>query len=157
MPSQPASNRPTRRPRSLYERNYRHLEDIIGRPLPDLQSGVVYRLRADGFMDLVVVELSADCDAFVEVPHDGPGEWSTDPADWPGFAGVEPVLLHEEDLPVDPLSDGAGGDRFDLAELGLAEVSCVRLTSAVAEGFPADPVSDGPDVDGVYGRGDAPR
>ena len=58
MPSQPGSNRPASRPRSLFERNYRRLEDIIGRPLPDLESGVVYRLQADGFMDLVVEVLS---------------------------------------------------------------------------------------------------
>jgi hypothetical protein len=59
MPSQRGSN-PPRRPRSLFERNYRRLEDIIGRPLPDLQSGIVYRLRAEGFMDLVV-ELLPPC------------------------------------------------------------------------------------------------
>jgi hypothetical protein len=43
---------------SLFERNFRRLEGIIGRPLPDLESGVVYRLQADGFMDLVVEVLS---------------------------------------------------------------------------------------------------
>jgi len=57
MPRQPGSRTP-RRPLSLFERNYRRLEGIIGRPLPDLQSGVVYRLQADGFMDLVVEVLS---------------------------------------------------------------------------------------------------
>jgi hypothetical protein len=57
MPRQPGSRTP-RRPLSLFERNYRHLEAIIGRPLPDLESGVVYRLQADGFMDLVVEVLS---------------------------------------------------------------------------------------------------
>lgn len=60
MPRQPGSSRAPGRPTSLYERNYRRLEAIIGRPLPDLQSGVVYRLRADGFMDLVVEVLPQD-------------------------------------------------------------------------------------------------
>jgi hypothetical protein len=60
MPNQPGSNRPSSRPRSLFERNYRRLEEIIGRPLPDLESGVVYRLQADGFMDLVVEVLPQD-------------------------------------------------------------------------------------------------
>lgn len=62
MPRQPGSNRPSSRPRFLFERNYRRLEEIIGRPLQDLESGVVYRLRADGYMDLVVEVL----------PHDRP-------------------------------------------------------------------------------------
>ena len=60
MPRQPGSNRAPGRPRSLFERNYRRLEDIIGRSLPDLQSGVVYRLRAEHFMDLVVEVLPQD-------------------------------------------------------------------------------------------------
>ncbi|HSL82748.1 MAG TPA: DUF1249 domain-containing protein [Thermoanaerobaculia bacterium] len=54
MPRDPESTPTPRRPRSLFERNYRRLEEIIGRPLPDLQSGIVYRLRAENFMDLVV-------------------------------------------------------------------------------------------------------
>jgi hypothetical protein len=58
MPSQLGSN-PPRRPLSLFERNYRRLEEILGRPLSDLQSGVVYRLRAEHYMDLVVEVLSA--------------------------------------------------------------------------------------------------
>jgi hypothetical protein len=45
---------------SLFARNYCRLEGIIGRPLPDLESGVVYRLQADGFMDLVVEVLPQD-------------------------------------------------------------------------------------------------
>jgi uncharacterized protein YqiB (DUF1249 family) len=60
MPKPPKSNRTPRPPQSLFERNYRRLEAIIGRPLPDLESGVVYRLRADGFMDLVVEVLPQD-------------------------------------------------------------------------------------------------
>jgi hypothetical protein len=47
-------------PLSLHERHYRLLEEILGQPLPDLQSGVVYRLRAEGFMDLVVEVLPQD-------------------------------------------------------------------------------------------------
>lgn len=47
-----------RSPTSLYEQNYRKLEKILGRPLPELESGIVYRLRAEGFMDLVGEVLS---------------------------------------------------------------------------------------------------
>jgi hypothetical protein len=105
------------------------------------------------FVDPAVVEVSADCEAFVAFPATYAGvDYEDDPALWSGFAGIEPVLLHEEENPVDALSDEAGGDRFDLAEVGLDEVACVRITSGVAWGFPADPVSDGPDIDGVYGR-----
>ena len=52
----PRSHRSTPAPGqrlSLHERNYRRLEDLMGQPLPDLQIGTVYRLRAEGYMDLV--------------------------------------------------------------------------------------------------------
>jgi hypothetical protein len=114
------------------------------------------------FFDPVVVEVSADCEAFVAFPWSyAGGEWDADPAAWEGVAGLSPVLLHEEDNPVDPLSAEAGGDRFDVDDLGEeapAEIACVRLTSASAyldpsgEPFPHDPVANGPDIDGVYGR-----
>jgi hypothetical protein len=58
MPRQPGSTPP--RPLILHERHYRLLEEILGQPLPDLQTGTVYRLRADGFMDLVVEVVSLD-------------------------------------------------------------------------------------------------
>jgi hypothetical protein len=59
MPRQPRSN-PPRRPLTLHERHYLHLEEILGQPLPDLQTGTVYRLRAEGYMDLVAEVLSLD-------------------------------------------------------------------------------------------------
>ncbi|MEQ1505964.1 MAG: hypothetical protein ABMB14_27260 [Myxococcota bacterium] len=119
------------------------------------------------FIDPVVVEVSADCEAFVAFPVDytGGDGFVADPARWVGFAGITPVLLNDDDHPVDPLGDEAGGDRFDLATLGADapdELRCVRLTSASAwldpvTGVPYghDPVSDGPDIDGVYGAVDA--
>jgi hypothetical protein len=45
---------------TLHERHYGLLEEILGQPLSDLQTGTVYRLRADGFMPLVVEVLSQD-------------------------------------------------------------------------------------------------
>lgn len=130
-----------------------------------------FEVRGGGwFVDPVVVEVSADCEAFVAFPHHREGDpaaWDPDPATWPGFAGLGPVLLHEEEHPVDPLSPEAGGDRFDLADLDPADpaaaavraegAACVRLTSAAARVdpetgllFPKDPISDGADLDGVY-------
>ena len=131
-----------------------------------------FEVEAGGFfLDPVVVEVSADCEAWVAFPHaydaPDPTVYEADPTLWIGFAGLGPVLLHEEDNPVDPLSEDAGGDRFDLADLDptdrvaigvLAEgARCVRLQSAAvvvdqATGatFPHDPISNGADIDGVY-------
>jgi hypothetical protein len=114
------------------------------------------------FMDPVVVEVSADGETFVAFPYEyGQAEYSEEPSDWLGFAGITPVLLHEEDAPTDPLSAEAGGDGFDLAGLQppVPEVWFVRLTAAsswtdpvTSAAFPTDPASDGPDIDGVYAR-----
>lgn len=123
------------------------------------------------FMDLAMVEVSCDGEDWVAFPHDytAPDEttWSNDPEHWPGFAGRSPVLLHEEDNRVDPVDVAiAGGDGFDLDDLPAGETSdCIqqagfchlRLTSAAAlinpdtgELYPRDPISNGPDIDGVY-------
>lgn len=126
------------------------------------------------FMDPIVVAVSRDGTTFVDLPHQylapDPSEYSTDPDHWQGFAGITPVLLHEEDAPADPFDPiAAGGDAFDLDALpldgGEAEAirgegfRYVRLTSAAIEidprtgaRHPRDPVSTGADVDGVYVR-----
>lgn len=44
----------------VYRQNYQRLEALLGQPLPDLRPETVYRLRAEGFMDLVVEVLSLD-------------------------------------------------------------------------------------------------
>jgi len=117
------------------------------------------------FMDLIVVSVSANGTDFVEFPHTylsaEPEEWSSDPADWQGFAGMTPVLLNEDTNLTDPFDPVmSGGDGFDLADLPAGDpvaddvvangVVAVRMVSAV--GFPTDPVSNGADVDAVYGR-----
>lgn len=125
------------------------------------------------FMDPLVVEVSTDGVLWVAFPHDylAPDEtrFSYDPSHWQGFAGIAPVLLHEEDRPGDPFDSlAAGGDPFDLASLGESSEAqairaegfrYVRLTSArivlnpdTGLPFPQDLVSDGPDIDGVYAR-----
>ena len=123
------------------------------------------------FMDLATVEVSRDGVAWVAFEHDYVADdetgWSNDPADWSGFAGRSPVLLHDEDNPVDPVDPAvAGGDGFDLDDLPAdAEADLIRtegfvylrLTSAPAvlnpdtgEPFVRDPISNGADIDGVY-------
>jgi hypothetical protein len=46
--------------RNQYQMNYARLEALMGQPLGDLRSGRSYRLRAAGFMDLVVEVLPQD-------------------------------------------------------------------------------------------------
>lgn len=126
------------------------------------------------FMDPVVVAVSRDGATWVDLPHDylapDPHVYSTDPDDWRGFAGITPVLLHEDESPADPFDPvAAGGDAFDLDALpldgGEAEeirthgFRFVRLTSAAISidprtgaRYPRDPVSNGADIDGVYVR-----
>lgn len=124
------------------------------------------------FMDPVIVELSRDGHSWVELPHDyratDESRYSTQRADWVGFAGIEPVALHAEDNPVDPFDPAAGGDAFDLASLGddpeseairVEGFRFLRLSPAADHDNPdtggpfvRDVLSDGPDIDGVHAR-----
>lgn len=122
------------------------------------------------FFDPIVIELSADGETWITWPHrllPGP-EPERDPALWQGFAGLTPVWLHAEDAPMHPFDPAAGGDAFDLAalpddgEAGRIRRSGFRFVRLVSAGgrvdpatgapFPMHPVSDGPDIDGVFGR-----
>ena len=125
---------------------------------------------AGRFFDPMTVEVSHDGVNWVAFDHDLVGgdetQWEADPTRWQGFAGLTPVLLHEEHNPVDPFSVAAGGDAFDFADLPDVPlrqtlldfgVRYVRLTTAAAlinpdtqAPYPADPISNGADVDGVY-------
>jgi hypothetical protein len=126
------------------------------------------------FMDLMIVEVSIDGVEFRALAHDyiaaDPAVYRNNPAFWPGFAGRMPVLLHAETNPVDPFNAAlAGGDQFDLDTVvgndGLAMairangVRFVRLVCAPARVNPdtgaryvRDAISNGGDVDGMYGR-----
>jgi len=138
------------------------------------ENGFFWGAGPERFMDHVVVSVSRDAVTWVSFPHDYTAEdetiFSWDPNRWPGFAGVQPVLLHEEDNPVDPFDpERAGGDGFDLDSLpdDGGEGSAIRregfvylkLESAASLSNPdtgapyvKDPISNGPDIDGVYGR-----
>lgn len=124
------------------------------------------------FMDPAIVELSADGQQWVALPHayvaPDPSTYSPRREHWLGFAGITPVHLHAEHNPIDPFDPEAGGDRFDLADLpDTAEGDAIRqggarfvriVAAASRENpdtgapFVRDPVSDGPDIDGVVGR-----
>lgn len=134
-----------------------------------------FRHAGGVFFDPIVVELSADGETWITWPHrllDGADPVS-DPAAWQGFAGLTPVWLHVEANPLDPFDPAAGGDGFDLAALpddgeagrirreGFRYIRLVsaggRIDPETGEAFPVHPVSDGPDIDGVYGRWFGPR
>lgn len=150
---------------------------VANGPGPDFvvfENAFAYGTSGRVFMDPMVVFVSRDGTDWVALPHDylAPDEesYSPDPSHWRGFAGLGPVLLHEEDNPVDPfVPELAGGDAFDLDDLPEdgGEASAIRregfrfimLVSAhsltnpdTGAPYPKDAISDGPDVDGVYGR-----
>jgi len=126
------------------------------------------------FMDQTIVYLSRDQNTWVSFPHDylatEESLYSGLPADWSGFAGVNPVLLNDDDNQVDPFDTAlAGGDPFDLDDLpddgGPAEeiktygFTYLKLVTAPTvlnpdTGLPYvhDPVANGADIDGVYAR-----
>jgi hypothetical protein len=151
----------------------RRFHDGPGADLAAFENAFEYQGGVN-FMDQAIVEVSADGESWVAFPHDyvhaDEDAYSADPLMWPGFAGVEPVLLHEEDNPVDPFDHGlAGGDQFDLADLPAEDPAAqqvlaegglyVRLVTApsrtnpdTGEPFVRDLISNGADIDGVYAR-----
>jgi hypothetical protein len=79
------------------------------------------------FEEFGIVAVSQDGVQFVELPYDATSH--------SGLAGRVPVLSTPED-PIDPLDPAAGGDRFDLAVVGLAWAAYVRITD------PGDAIED---------------
>jgi hypothetical protein len=126
------------------------------------------------FMDIILVEVSIDGVEFRALAHDytaaDPTAYVANPALWPGFAGRTPVRLNADTNPVDPFdATAAGGDELDLDTVvgndALAQsiradgVRFVRLVSAPARINPATgaryvhaAISNGADIDGIYGR-----
>ncbi|MFN2425321.1 MAG: hypothetical protein ABR587_02610, partial [Candidatus Binatia bacterium] len=73
------------------------------------------------FTELAFVEVSADGKVWSAFPYDAEtGE---------GLAGRTPVLSNS-DNGLDPFDPASGGDRFDLADVGLEFVRFVRITDA---------------------------
>jgi hypothetical protein len=148
----------------------RRLRNGPGADLVVFENG--FRHPEGWFIDPLIVEVSVDGERWVPFPHDyrAPDErvFHSAPDAWRGFAGRWPVGLNADTRPVDPFGPAAGGDAFDLDDLGPGPeadavrregLRFVRLVPATARTnpdtgapYPADPVSDGPDVDGIYGR-----
>lgn len=65
--------------------------------------------------------------------HAFPCEPDGNPTPPPGCAGLQPVLAMEPSAALDPTV--AGGDAFDLAELGVPEIRYLRLIDRTAEHY----------------------
>ncbi|MCX4245446.1 cell surface protein [Paraliomyxa miuraensis] len=100
---------------------------------------------------VLVSEDGHDWHAFPCEPDGGPT-----PPD--GCAGLRPVLATTPEPALDPTA--AGGDAFDLAELGLSEIRYLRLVDRTAEHYDSDTWCLGPtggfDLDAVAVLGVAP-
>lgn len=89
----------------------------------------------DVFAEVATVSVSGDGETYVDFPCT-----AMEPP-WGACAGVGPVFAHEDDPDVDPLDPAvAGGDSFDLSEVGMLEARFVKITDR----------SDLTGIDGVF-------
>ncbi len=81
------------------------------------------------FCEVAFVEASQDGVRFFRFPndYDPDGDPIHNPANWSGFAGVRPVISNAENGidPTDP--ELAGGDCFDLDDVGLEWIRYIRI------------------------------
>ncbi len=133
--------------------------DLAGDDLAVLENAFYIAGEEDNrFVEAGRVEVSQDGSVFFEFSTSvDDTRLLGDPERYTGFAGVEPV--HSGDLP-----GTVGGDRFDLADVGLAWIRYVRITDV--NGDPEDPGDilsagygmNGFDLDAVgaihFGQGD---
>ncbi len=111
--------------------------DVLDDPGPDL---VVFENAFVGWIETGEVSVSADG-----------VEWATfpcDPASTVGCAGVSPVWLNRENG-LDPADAASGGDRFDLASVGVDAARYVRVRDTGAN--PSGATSSGFDLDAIAG------
>lgn len=95
--------------------------------------------RETPFMELGRVAVSEDGESWHEFP--------CDPDTLEGCAGVSPVLANVDTNDVNPLNAAeAGGDAFDLADVGLTEARYVRVSDVAGD---RDAISGVFDLDAV--------
>ncbi len=93
-----------------------------------------------GFFELAKVEVSLDGENWTEFPFDT--------ASRKGCAGHHPVLANSEKNEIDPTDpEKAGGDPFDLKEIGVKVVRFIRITDV--RGFGGKDGSAGFDLDAI--------
>jgi hypothetical protein len=101
--------------------------DLIDGPGPDLVvfENAFYALGDPNhpFAEPAVVGVSLDGDTFTEWPCDLAPPYH-------GCAGVAPVYYDPDRNSLDPLDPSAGGDRFDLADIGVSRARFVRIRDA---------------------------
>ena len=104
---------------------------------------LVFENAFPGWPELGVVSVSTNGDEWYEWPCDA----SNAENQFPGCAGVSSVLSNPDNgiSPTDP--ETAGGDGFDLADLGLTEAWFIRITDAGTN--PYEGSSGGFDLDAV--------
>ena len=101
-----------------------------------------------GFFELAKVELSLDGVEWHEIPYDRGTR--------KGCAGHHPVLANVDDNEIDPTDpDKAGGDPFDLKDVGLKVVRFVRITDL--NNGSGDNGTSGFDLDAVAAVHSRPR
>lgn len=93
----------------------------------------IAQVAEEVFTETVLVEVSTDGDTWFAFPTDyradGPLPWRN-PANFSGLAGVHPVLANIDENTIDPQDPTvAGGDAFDLADVGLEYARFIRLTA----------------------------
>lgn len=114
--------------------------DVVDGPGPDL---LVFENPFTGFYETGIVGVSEDGETWTEWPCD------TTDADggYPGCAGVALVYASSTNGidATDP--DAAGGDRFDLADIGVARARYVRLRDSGGNSYAG--TSGGFDLDAV--------
>jgi len=120
-------------------------EDVVDRPGTDL---IVFENAFSfggglTFIEPGAVAFSQDGIAFLEVPCA-----SNEP--YTGCAGLTPVKANADDNAVDATDPAlAGGDDFDLADVGLTRARYVRIRDLGLGLGPASPDSDGFDLDAI--------
>lgn len=100
---------------------------------------IVFENAFTGWVETGVVAASGDGETWAE--------WPCDTTSYVGCAGVAPVYSNPENG-IDPTDHAtAGGDAFDLADVGLAEATYVRVRDSGANSY--DGTSGGFDLDAM--------
>ena len=107
---------------------------------PDL---LVFENPFSGWIETGAVAVSQDGETW----HEWPCDETDDAGGFPGCAGVEQVWASSTNGidPTDP--DVAGGDAFDLADLGLSSARYVRIRDTGANAY--DGIAGGFDLDAI--------
>ncbi len=150
----------------------RKLVDTDGYDLIVFENGFQIGGTNDYFMDQIIVAVSHNGTDWITFEHDyvAPDEtvYSSSPNHWSGFAGLTPTIFNDGSGPANPFLMAAGGDAFDLAAIAdqpggndmlQSGIRYVRLTAApsvinpdTGDFFVRDGISNGADIDGIYGH-----